>query len=121
MEVTGRVERIYDTQNVTSSFKKREFVLEYADNPQYPEFIKMEFVQDKCGLLDDVKEGQEVTVGINLRGRKYEKDGETRFFNTINAWKIDKGESTQRDTDIQNFEERKAPVSTGEDSDDLPF
>ena len=37
---------IFEEQQVTASFKKREFVVEFAENPQYPEFVKFELIQD---------------------------------------------------------------------------
>ena len=123
MEITGKVEAIFDTQQVSDTFKKREFVLEYAENPQYPELIKFELIQDKVSLLNDVQVGQELTVAFNLRGRKWEKkDGTTAYFNTLLAWKIDKGAApvSQASQDISNFE--NAAVAEGESEDTgLPF
>ena len=42
MIVEGKIIEKYDTQTIKDSFKKREFVLEYAENPQYPEYVKFE-------------------------------------------------------------------------------
>ena len=44
MEVKGKLVEIFETIQVSASFKKREFVLEYAENPQYPEVIKFEMI-----------------------------------------------------------------------------
>ena len=71
MEVKGKLVEIFETIQVSASFKKREFVLEYAENPQYPEVIKFEMIQDKCDLLDAYQVGQEVNVAFNLKGRKW--------------------------------------------------
>ena len=49
-----------DTVQVSERFRKREFVLEYADNPEYPEHIKFELAQDRCELLDSFQPGQKV-------------------------------------------------------------
>ena len=89
MELKGKVTAVAPIQKVSDSFQKREFVVEYAENPEYPEFIKLEFIQDKCSLLDNVSVGQEVTVQFNLKGRKWEKDGKVSYFNTLQAWKIE--------------------------------
>ena len=45
MNLTGKIVEIFDTNQIKETFKKREFVVEYADNPSYPELIKMEFIQ----------------------------------------------------------------------------
>lgn len=110
MILTGTIKSIFDTQQVTASFKKREFVLEIADNPEYPELIKIEFIQDKCSVLDSYAVGQPVEVSINLKGRAWTgNDGVTKYFNTIQAWKIEsKGD-------------RPAQPTTEEETDDLPF
>ena len=89
MDIIGKIERIGQTVQVSDKFAKREFVVEYAKNPQYPEYINMQFVQDKCGLLDMYQVGQEVQVFFDLRGRKWTgSDGVEKVFNTVQAWRI---------------------------------
>ncbi|MFQ5559364.1 MAG: DUF3127 domain-containing protein, partial [Nitrospinota bacterium] len=44
MDITGTILEIFDTVNVSQSFKKREFVVEYVENPQYPEQLKFELI-----------------------------------------------------------------------------
>jgi hypothetical protein len=88
MEVTGRIKVINATQEVSASFKKRELVV--TTNEQYPQSILIEFAQDKCNLLDNFQEDQEVKVSINLRGREWvNPQGETKYFNQIQGWKIE--------------------------------
>jgi hypothetical protein len=56
----------------------------------YPQEIEIQFTQDKCSLLDGIRTGQEVTIGVNLRGRMWTNpQGEDKYFNTIEGWKID--------------------------------
>lgn len=89
MEVQGKILEIFDTVQISDSFKKREFVLEYVDNPQYPEFLKFECIQDKCTLLDDFSVGQEVTVSLNLKGRKWtDPQGNVKYFTSLQAWRL---------------------------------
>ena len=57
MELQGRIYKIFQTVQISDTFKKREFVIETDENPQYPEFPKLEFIQDKCTLLDSFKKG----------------------------------------------------------------
>jgi translation initiation factor IF-3 len=88
MEVIGRIKVINATQEVSASFKKRELVVTTAE--QYPQHILIEFAQDKCNLLDNFQEDQEVKVSINLRGREWvNPQGETKYFNQIQGWKIE--------------------------------
>lgn len=90
MNLKGKLIEINETQLVSNTFEKREFVVEYAENPQYPEYIKMEVIQDKCPLLDKFILNQEVSVEFNLKGRKWtDAQGQTKYFNCLQAWKIE--------------------------------
>lgn len=87
MEVSGTIKVIKPTQEVSSSFKKREFVV--TTDEQYPQHIMIEFTQAKVDDLNQFKEGDKVTVYINLKGRDWTNpEGETKYFNTIQAYKI---------------------------------
>lgn len=91
MNLKGTLIEIFDAQQVSGSFKKREFVVEYADNPQYPQVVKFEVTQDRCSMLDDYKAGEEVDVQFNIRGRAWTNpQGAKQYFNTLQAWRIDK-------------------------------
>ena len=88
MEVVGKIKEVKETQEVSASFKKREFVV--TTDEQYPQHIIMEFAQDKCDKLNGVGVGDTVKVSINLRGREWvNPQGETKYFNTIQAWQIE--------------------------------
>lgn len=89
MEVKGRVKLVNPEQQVSASFRKRELVV--TTEEQYPQFILIEFAQDKCDLLNGLNVGDSVTVHINLRGREWiNPEGEAKYFNQINGWKIEK-------------------------------
>jgi hypothetical protein len=89
MEIKAKLLEIFEIQQISDTFKKREFVVEYAENPQYPEFLKFELIQDKCELLDKLSSGQEVEVHFNLKGRKWtDPQGGIKYFNTLQAWRI---------------------------------
>ena len=87
-DVTGRLHEIFDEQQVSDKFRKREFVLEVQDG-QYPEHIKFQMVQDKTSLIDPYKMGDEVKVTFNLRGRGFNKHGQMLYFTNLEAWKIE--------------------------------
>lgn len=87
MEIKGKVKHISNDIRVSDSFKKRELVV--TTEEQYPQHILINFVQDKVDLIDKLVIGQEVTVGINLRGREWTNtQGEVKYFNDIQGWKI---------------------------------
>ena len=90
MEIRGTVIAIGETQQVTEKFKKRDLVVEYAENEKYPEQIKFEANQASCDKLDELRAGDDITVHFNLRGRAWkDKNGVNQYFNTLNVWKFD--------------------------------
>ena len=125
MNLTASIVEIMDVQQVTDSFKKREFVVEYTENPQYPEYIKFELIQDKCSLLDAHKVGDKVVVHFNLKGRKWtDKMGQVKYFNTLQAWRleVDGGGTQPSSPDQAPMEGLSEPGWMAEDKeDDLPF
>jgi single-strand DNA-binding protein len=121
MEITGIIKRISQTDQVSAKFKKREWVITTSE--QYPQHINLECHQDKVSLLDSLKVGDQVTAGINIRGKEWTSPtGEVRFFNSLVAWKVDK--ASQAPEQFQNSAPKAAdamaPLANGED-DDLPF
>ena len=100
MQVTGNIKAIMETNQVSDKFTKREFVL--TTNDQYPQDILIQMTQDKCSLLDNYKVGMNVTVSFNLRGREWvSPQGETKYFNTIEGWRLEGAEPTPMDGVIE--------------------
>lgn len=122
MELSGKIKVIDSTKEVgTSGFKKRDVVV--TTNEQYPQDIQVQFVQDKCEVLNGYNVGQEVTIGINLRGREWTNPkGEVVYFNTIQGWNIKAQSSEQApQATAQNAPFPIAPVLNEAEPDDLPF
>ena len=125
MEVQGKIKMIDDTKTFGSSgFRKREVVV--TTEEQYPQHILVEFVQDKCDLLDKFQVGQPVKIGVNLRGREWvNPQGETKYFNSIQGWRIENLAAENSSAGMppippaDQFEPAKNP--NDEDFDDLPF
>lgn len=89
MEIKGKVHEIGEVQQVTETFKKRDLIVEYAENPQYPELLRFEATQDRTTIFDSLKPGDEVEVSFNLRGRPWtNKEGVTTYFNSLVAWRV---------------------------------
>lgn len=89
MEITGQIQSIGETQRVSDRFQKRDFIIVTDQNTDYPQYIPLEFQQDKCDIIDAYEVGQEVIVNFNLKGRQWQdQQGRTKTFVTLAAWKI---------------------------------
>ena len=89
MQIVGKIIQVGQTEQATEKLTKRELIVEYAENPQYPEELKFEAINDKCAIFDNLSAGQTVTVDFNLRGRKWvNKKGVAQWFNSLQAWKV---------------------------------
>ena len=115
MEVQGKLKQIDETKTFgTSEFRKRE--CRVTTNEQYPQILPIEFVQDKCDLLDKYKVGDDVTISINLRGSEWTNpQGVVKCFPNIQGWRIEKLIITEPIplAPVQDLNE--------EADDDLPF
>ena len=123
MNISGKVVEIFDIVKVKESFQKREFVIEYATNPKYPELIKFEMVQDKCNLLDKFSVGQDVSVDFDLRGRKWtDQKGAVRYFTTLQAWRLSPADGAGGDDANQSAPPERDTEDFGAEKDGgLPF
>ena len=121
-ELSGKLLELFPTQEVSASFKKREFVVEKSETASdrvFTDTIKFQLIQDRCALLDAYKVGDEVKVTFNIKGSKWEKEGRTSYFVNLDVWKMEKlSESTATPAVSQPVVE-STPLPEGED--DLPF
>lgn len=128
-EIKGRVIDVGPVEQISDKFKKRDLIVEYAANPQYPEEIKIEATQDRVSLFDNIYAGDEVEVSFNLRGRKWvNKDGIAQWFNSLVAWRVNKvtGSSQPAASTPPPASNTAMPPtvdisSDDDDSGDLPF
>ena len=131
MEVTGTLKVKLDTQKVSDRFSKREFVLTTEANTPYPQHVSFQVTQDKCNILDQYNVGDELKIQFNLRGREWNGPQGIKYFNTLEAWRIEKvsastgASSTPNTNPIAHKMEtgNNTPVFTSNigDNDDLPF
>ena len=136
-DVTGRLHEIFDEQQVSEKFRKREFVLEVQDG-QYPQHIKFQLTQDKVALVEPFKMGDEVKITFDLRGRGFNKNGQMLYFTNLEAWKIEAGgaanyggggggqqqaaprPAAQNQNPTLRAQPSTAPIASDDDND-LPF
>jgi hypothetical protein len=119
MDLIGKIKILNGTQNIgDNGFRKREVVITTED--QYPQHILVEFIQDKCDLLNGYAIGQEVKININLRGREWiNPEGVAKYFNAIQGWRI---ELLSKQEPVANIlQPEPASFLDEEDDNDLPF
>ncbi|HTO35808.1 MAG TPA: DUF3127 domain-containing protein [Flavobacterium sp.] len=126
MEIVGKVKVINAEQQISASFRKRDMVV--TTDEQYPQHILIEFTQDKSDLLNQYNPGDAVKVSINIRGREWTNpQGETKYFNSIQGWRIEK---LQSDVPVPAENLPQMPAADAfepatdlneEEHDDLPF
>ena len=117
MEITGKIKVINETKSYgNNGFRKREIVIETTGD--YPQPITIEFIKDKCDVINDYNVGNNVKIGINLKGREWvSPEKETKYFNSIEGWKIEKleGDSNQPTPQMASIDAQDTT------EDDLPF
>ena len=130
MVLIGYAKKKTETQEFGSNgFRKRELVI--TTEEQYPQYILIEFVQDKCELLNSIHSGDKLKVSINIRGREWvNPQGETKYFNSIQGWKIEMlekaGEQTKQTQGNGGSANTPEPTNSQnnnqeKEEDDLPF
>jgi len=90
-QITGILFQKYDAEIKSDKFRKRDFVIyvkEEKNGHTFEDYIKFQLVNDRCGLIDFIPMNERIIVDYNLRGRKYDKDGVTSYFTTVEAFRI---------------------------------
>lgn len=119
-EVDGKLIKKFDTESKTQTFQAREFVIEVSDG-NYPQMVKFQLTQDRCALVDDYNEGEQIKVHFDLRGREWNG----KYFTNLNAWRIERPQATATpdgppETD-DGFPSANDEPMQDTDMDDLPF
>ncbi|GGG30797.1 MULTISPECIES: DUF3127 domain-containing protein [Pontibacter] len=87
-DIQGKLYEVFEEQQVSEKFRKREFVLEIPDG-SFTQYCKFQLTQDKCNLIDNYKPGDEVKVTFNLTGKPFTKNGQTMYFTNLQAWRVE--------------------------------
>lgn len=114
----GKIVKIFDTEQKSDKFQAREFVIEVADG-KFPQMVKFQLTQDKCNLVDDYSEGEEIVVDFDLRGREWND----RYFTNLNAWRIARADGSSDGSSGGGQKEMPAAsaAETADFDDDIPF
>jgi hypothetical protein len=135
IETTGKLHTIFDTKQVSERFTKREFVIELADNPKYPQVVLFQLTGDRCSQLDGMRVGDEVRIEFSLRGREWRSpSGDVKYFNSLDVWKIEPARANasrgggRRDSNGGDPRDLEMPPRIDEsqfgrvdNNDDIPF
>ena len=120
-DIQGKLYEVFEEQQVSEKFKKREFVLEIPDG-SYTQYVKFQLTQDKCSLLNQYKQGDEVKVTFNLTGKPFVKNGSTMYFTNLQAWRIESASNNAGAPAGAPAFSEPAPSFYSSDADnDLPF
>lgn len=132
-EITGKLIQVSPTQQVSERFKKREFVLEIAEEINgnvYTNYAKMQLVQNKCEIIDNYKIGDPVKVSFNIKGNKWERDGNVNYITNLDAWRVEGASQSGQSTHAASPAYTNMPAQgsapanynpSPESVDDLPF
>jgi hypothetical protein len=130
-EISGKLIEVYPTTTISDKFKKREFVIEKTETKNgfdFVDYVKFQLIQDKCNLTDLFKKGDMIKVSFNLRGRKWEKDGNVNYFTNLEAWKIEQLKGSRENPENGDSPAADIPLpetsdfsESAEELDDLPF
>lgn len=135
LEVTGKLHEVFPIQQIKETFSKREFVLEITDESPsgmvYTNYAAFQLVNNNCSLIDAFQPGEQLKVSFNIRGNRWERDGQVRYITNLNAWRIERVMEGANQGGAQNYPSNPASHSggnpgmnqsdSGDDGGDLPF
>jgi hypothetical protein len=116
-ELVGKIIVIGNTETVGSAgtFQKRLIVIETDE--KYSQKVPLDFVQDKCDLLDKFTIGQEVTIGYNIRGNEYNN----KYYVSLNGWQIKANDTSKQSPEPNTQKFETVTVLNDDDDSGLPF
>ncbi len=139
LEVTGRLHAKFPTQQIKDNFSKREFVLELTDESPtgmvFTNYASFQLVNQSCSVIDQFQEGEMLKVNFNIRGNRWERDGQVKYITNLNAWRVEKAQGatagtpqpqaqqqyTQQQSQPQQFQQQSNNFGNSNQPDDLPF
>lgn len=120
--IQGKIHEVFNTQEISDRFQKREFILETED--KYPQFVKFQVINDKVVLMDGFSKGDPVEVTFRLNGKPFQnRNGETIYFTNLNVVKLLslKGGGDNQDNSGQYDPNQDIPENPYEDDNAPPF
>lgn len=125
LSISGKLILKEPIVQVSADFIKRAFVIEICEEyhgKSYFEFITFQLVQSKCNLLDLCELNLTYIISFTVRGRKWEKDGKTSFFNTLECWQIvPVAAQSPASASTVLYQPNDTPSPVTSEKDDLPY
>lgn len=90
MNIRAKLFSKSDTQQISDSFSKREFVAITEYESKYPQPILFTLTKDKCSMIDSFKPEDIIDIDFNIRGREWSGPNGLKYFTTLEVWKISK-------------------------------
>lgn len=91
-DITGKLVAKFDTIQRTETFKTREFVIETSEDINgrvITNYIKFQSVQDRTSIIDRFNIGDQVKIHFNIKGTRWEKNGQVNYITNLDAWRIE--------------------------------
>ncbi len=117
-DITGKLIAKYDTVQRTETFRTREFVIETNEDINgriITNYIKFQSIQDRTAIIDRISIGDTVKVYFNIKGSRWEKNGQVNYITNLDAWRVETVNLQSSATPAETF------VAGTETPDDLPF
>lgn len=126
-EAQGRVVAMYETVQRSEKFRTREFVIEITEEIRdrtITNYVKFQLVQDRTTMIDSYKVGDLIKVQFNIRGSKWEKNGQVNYISNLDAWRIEPvslGSTAGVSGGMPGTAPGMMPAPGADAADDLPF
>ncbi len=125
-EVQGVLHSIGETTAYgQNGFTKREFVIKLSgegENPDYPNYVALELLKDKCALMDQYQVGQEINAHFNLSGRLWSSQGKPeKCFTSLQAWRIESAGQAAAPSASGDFDGVSFASGPSNFDDEVPF
>ncbi len=107
--ITGKVKFVDEVREFGSNgFRKHQVVVETGDG-RWDNPIPVEFTKDNIELSKELKVGDQVQIQSRINGREWQgKDGTTKWFTSINGYKVTKensGEASEPSSSFDTYDE----------------
>jgi len=103
--ITGKVKFVDEVKEFGSNgFRKHQVVVETGDG-RWDNPIPVEFTKDNIELSKDLQVGDQVQIQSRINGREWQgKDGVTKWFTSINGFKVTKENGVKSDEPSSSFD-----------------
>ena len=92
MELQGKIHQIFETETKgEKNFKTKRIIIDRTTEYQgvrRENYTEVQFADGNVEVIEtfQLKPGDVLKCNFNIKGRFYPKDGETKYFQVIQAW-----------------------------------